>query len=74
MPVSLILVLIIGLGLLFGAGPWMSENLLPVLNNALRGVAIVFAISAGVHMVVLIPTWLIGKILAGVTGVKVQGT
>jgi hypothetical protein len=72
LPVSLILALIIGLGLLFGAGPWMSDNLLPVLNNTLRGVAIVFAISAGVHLVVLIPTWLIGKILAGVLGVKVQ--
>ena len=72
LPVSLILTLIIGLGVLFGAGPWMSENLLPVLNNSLRGVSIVFAISAGVHLVVLIPTWLIGKILAGVMGVKVQ--
>jgi hypothetical protein len=72
LPVSLILALIVGLGLLFGAGPWMSENLLPVLNNALGGVAIVFAISAGVHLVVLIPTWLMSKILAGVMRVKVQ--
>jgi hypothetical protein len=72
LPVSLILALIYGLGLLFGAGPWMSENLLPVLNNALRGVAIVFAISTGVHLVVLIPTWLISKILARVMGVKVR--
>jgi hypothetical protein len=74
LPVTLVVLIIFLLGLLFGAGPWMSENLLPVLNNALRGVAIVFAISAGVHLVVLIPTWLFGKILAGIMGIKVQGS
>ena len=50
----------------------MSENLLPVLNDALRGVAVVFAISAGVHLVVLVPTWFVRKLLNRVIGLKVR--
>ena len=72
LPVSLIVVLFTGLALVFGAGPWMSENLLPVLNDALRGVAVVFAISSGVHMVVLVPTWLVRKLLSRMLGLKVR--
>ncbi|MFC1996685.1 hypothetical protein ACFLXI_03635 [Chloroflexota bacterium] len=72
LPVTLIVVLIVGLALLFGAGPWMSENLLPALNDGLHGVAIVFAISLGVNLVVIIPTWLMRKILNKVTGFQVR--
>ena len=73
LPVTLLVVVIVGLALLFGAGPWMSVNLLPVLNNALRGVAVVFAISASVHLVVLLPAWLFRKILSRLTGYRVIG-
>lgn len=71
LPVILVVVLLIGVALIFGAGPWMSENLLPVLNDALRGVAIVFAISAAVHLVVLSPAWILRKVLSRVTGMQV---
>jgi hypothetical protein len=72
LPVALIVGLIVWLALLFGAGWWMSENLLPVLNDALRGVAVVFAISAGVHVFVLVPTWFVRKVLNRVSGLKVR--
>jgi hypothetical protein len=49
----------------------MAENLLPLLNDALRGVAVVFAISAAVHLVVLIPVWLLRKGISRVTGMQV---
>jgi hypothetical protein len=42
-----------------------------MLNDALRGVAIVFAISAAVHLVVLFPTWIFRKVLSRVTGMQV---
>jgi hypothetical protein len=71
LPVALLVGLILGVALFFGAGPWMSENLLPVLNDALRGVAIVFAISAAVHLVVLFPVWIFRKVLSRVTGMQV---
>lgn len=73
LPVTLIVVLIIGFALLFGAGPWMSENLLPTLNDALRGIALVFAISVAVHLVVLFPVWVLRKVLSRVTGMQLVG-
>ena len=73
LPVALLVAVIIGLALLFGAGPWMSENLLPVFNDVLRGVAVVFAISAVVHLVVLFPAWALRKILSRLTGMQVVG-
>ncbi len=73
LPVALIVVLIVGLALLFGAGPWMSENLLPLLNDALGGVAVVFGISVAVHLIVLLPTWALRKILSRLTGLRVVG-
>jgi hypothetical protein len=71
LPVALLLVFLIGLALLFGAGPWMRANLLPLLNDALSSVAVVFAISASVHLIVLIPIWIIQKLITSVTGLRV---
>jgi hypothetical protein len=73
LPVALILAVITGLALFFGAGPWMSENLLPVLNGALGSVAIVFAISAVVNLIVLLPIWTLRKIISRLTGMRVVG-
>ena len=73
LPLTLVLALIFGLALFFGAGPWMSVNLLPSLNAALGGVAVVFAISAGVHLVVLLPIWALRKGISKLTGMQVIG-
>jgi hypothetical protein len=73
LPVALILVFIVGLALIFGAGPWMSENLLPVLNDALGSVALVFAISAAVNFVVLFPAWMLRKVISRLTRLQVVG-
>jgi hypothetical protein len=73
LPVLIIVILLVSMAVLFGAGPWMSVNLLPILNDALRGVAVVFAISAGFHLVVLLPTWFMRLLMNKITGLQVQG-
>jgi hypothetical protein len=73
LPVALILALIVGLAMFFGAGPWMAETLLPMFSDMLRGLAVVFAISAGVHLLVLFPVWLLRRLLNRVTGLQVSG-
>lgn len=60
-----------GLALLFGAGPWMLSNLAPRLNNFLSAVAVIFGLSAFVHILLILPTALIHKLLARATGVDV---
>ena len=71
LPVTMIIVLIFVLGILIGAGPWMSMNLLPVLDNAFRGLTMVFGISAFVHLVVLFPAWFTRRLLNKVTRYQV---
>ncbi len=57
--------------LLLGAGPWMLSNLAPRVSNFLGFVAVIFGLSNLVHVVLILPTALIHKILARITGVDV---
>lgn len=57
--------------LLFGAGPWMLNNLAPRLNNFLSTVALIFGLSAFVHVLLILPTALLHKLLARATGLDV---
>jgi len=57
--------------LLFGAGPWMVSNLAPRLNNFLGFVAVIFGLSNFVHILLILPTALMHKILARVIGIDV---
>jgi hypothetical protein len=69
--------LIISIGVLFsitllvGAGPWMLNNVAPVISNFLSSVAVIFGLSSVVHVILVLPTALIHKLLAQVTGVDV---
>jgi hypothetical protein len=72
LPVLLVIVLLVALAALVGAGPWMVANLAPLFNNALRALAIVLAISAAVHLVVLLPALLLQRILSQALGLKVM--
>lgn len=59
------------IALLFGAGPWMLSNVAPRLSNFLSAVALIFGLSAFVHVLLILPTALIHKLLARLTGVDV---
>jgi len=51
--VGALLILVI----LAGAGTWMLENLAPVFDPLLRSVALLFALSNVVHLILLFPLW-----------------
>lgn len=72
LPVLLVILLLVGLAVLIGAGSWMLDNLMPVFNNALRALAIVLAISAVVHLVVLLPALFLQRILSQALGLEVM--
>ncbi len=57
--------------LLFGAGPWMLSNLAPRISNFLGFVAVIFGLSNFVHIVLILPTALVHKLLARVIGIDV---
>lgn len=57
--------------LLFGAGPWMLSNIAPRISSFLGFVAVIFGLSNFVHVLLILPTALLHKLLARVTGVDV---
>jgi hypothetical protein len=59
------------IALLFGAGPWMLSTIAPRLSNFLSSVAVIFGLSAFVHVLLLLPTALAHKLLTRATGVDV---
>ncbi len=64
--------LLFAIALLIGAGPWMLDNVAPLVSGFLSSVAVIFGLSAAVHVIFVLPTALIHKLLARSTGVDVQ--
>ena len=60
------------LAIIAGAGSWMAANLAPFFNQALRAIAAVFAISLAVHVVILLPVWLLRLLASRITGLTVS--
>ena len=72
LPLTLAAIVLITLGLLAGAGPWMVENIAPRVNLGMRAAAVVLAISLAVHLVLVLPLALLRLLLSQWRGVKLQ--
>jgi hypothetical protein len=73
LPLAVVVVLIIGLSIMAGAGPWLASNLAPLLNLFFGAVAAVFAISLLLHAILLLPCWSLRKLLCWWFKVSVEG-
>lgn len=71
LPMFILLFVILLFSILLGAGPWMINVLIPGFNQLLLGLSIILGISALIHVVLLIPSWLIRIIITRVTGLRV---
>ena len=49
---------LVAIVLLAGAGPWMLSNVAPYINNFLSSVAVIFGLSAFVHVLLILPATL----------------
>ena len=63
---------LVAIAFVAGAGPWMLSNIAPRVSNFLSSVAVIFGLSSFVHVLLILPTALIHKSLARVTGVDVE--
>jgi hypothetical protein len=70
LPILLWAALLTASAVLAGAGPWMLDNLAPVLNAGLRAAALVFGISLGLHLLLWVPLRLLRALAQRVTGVR----
>ena len=62
---------IFAIALLIGAGPWMLNNVAPLVSQFLSSVAVIFGLSSAVHIILVLPTALVHKLLTRATGVDV---
>jgi hypothetical protein len=73
LPVILVFVGLVVVAVLAGAGPWMLENIAPPVNHFLQALALLFALSGILHVLLIVPFLLIHRLLSKLTGVDVQG-
>jgi hypothetical protein len=71
LPLGVIASLLLATVLFAGAGPWLIENLAAPLNRILRAVAVVLAISAAIHLLLVLPLWAIRRVLSRITGLQI---
>lgn len=70
LPLGLVAVVLLGLALLAGAGPWMLEHLAPSFNRFLRLLTTIFGISLALHLVLLAPVALLRLLLMRIMRVE----
>lgn len=70
LPIGIMMAILLGLSLMAGAGPWLILHFAPVLNNILRSIAFVFAISVALHLTIWPPCLLLRMILERITGLR----
>ena len=71
LPLGLVVGGLLGISLFLGAGPWLAANLAGPLNLFLMGIALIFAISGLVHLLLLPPLWLVRRAMERMTGLRV---
>lgn len=66
------LVLLLTVGLLLGAGYWLLNMVGPGISRTLGAASVIFGVSAGLHLLLLLPLLLIRLMLAELIGVKIR--
>jgi len=64
-------VVLVAVGLMAGAGPWLLANVAPLVNRVFQASAAVCFISAALHAALLAPIWLARKALMRLMGLQI---
>ena len=71
-PLGLVLICLLGLAIIIGAGPWMLEKLAPTMNSFLKAISMLFGLSVLIHFILLLPITGFHKILARLRGFNIN--
>jgi hypothetical protein len=69
---AIVVIILVGIGILIGIGPWMLASIGPTVNTLFRALAVVFGVSILAHLILLIPVFLFRMGLSSVMGMKVN--
>lgn len=68
LPLGVMVVVLIALVVLAGAGPWVMNHLAPLLNSFLSATSVIFGLSAALHAALILPIGLAHLLLVRITG------
>lgn len=71
MPLGMTITLLLVIGVLAGAGPWLLSKFSDPINRIFKAVAVVFGISVLIHLILFPPIWMIRKLMSWITGMDV---
>ena len=71
LPLGVWAAVLFALALFAGTGTWMLNNLAPVLSDFLGAVATLFGLSVVLHIILILPTLFLHRVVSRVTGVDV---
>ncbi len=72
LPLALWTAGLLSLAIFAGAGEWMMQNVAPFLNDFLGSAATLFGLSVALHVILLLPTMLLHRLVTKLTGVDVR--
>lgn len=72
LPIGIGILVLIGLGLIAGAGPWMADNLAGPINQFFQAVAAVFGLSLLIHIILWAPFFILHKLISKISGWDVE--
>jgi hypothetical protein len=71
LPMGLLAAALLGIAILAGAGPWMLKNLAAPFNSFLRALAMIFGLSSVLHVILILPFFLLHRLSAKLTGMDI---
>ncbi len=71
LPVLLTVAGAVALAVLAGAGGWMLAHVAPAVDQGLRMLALIFAISLIIHLILAVPAWLLRLFISRISGLRV---
>jgi hypothetical protein len=72
LPLGLWIGVLLSIVVISGAGTWMLENLAPIFDPLLRSIALLFALSNIVHIILLIPFYLLRRVITYILQVEIH--
>ena len=71
LPLISMMVILLGLVLLIGVGPWILTRFESAFKAALDAITMVLGITVLIHLILLLPAWIIRKIISRMVGLQV---
>jgi hypothetical protein len=71
LPLGILVAGLVGVAILAGAGTWMLTNLAPRFTQFLGALAMIFGLSGALHLLLVIPLFLLHQILSRAMGVDI---